>query len=451
MKLAVSLVVLFAGAFTQTSSYSASAQNPAPPKSPAASAQSASGAAIDGVWQGSATPQGGQQVPVTVRISGIDGELKVAFLNGPAEHPEETPASSASFDGVHLIASYDYFARKLDATLADGTLTGTYGSASGTGRGAPTAVTLTRLARLTDPAAAPNAPDIHGGWEIVTHSAKGEGAWEFRVDAPVGKSPVIKAVIQRIDGDTGGLWGTWNGTSYTVGHFNAAGAALYSVTPQGDGTLVVKNLLGAPRPGAAPVADLIARRPEDARKQDLPKPTDPTQQTSVKDPSVPFAFSFPDLAGKTVANTDAEFRGKVVIVAVGGSWCPNCHDEAPFLVSLYRKYHAKGLEIVGLDFEQGDPETDTARLRAFIAHYGITYPMLTAGNTDELNAKIPQGVNLNCWPTAFFLGRDGRVKEVHAGFAGPGNTAGHEALVKEETELVEKLLAEPVGRESSSR
>jgi len=214
---------------------------------------------------------------------------------------------------------------------------------------------------------------------------------------------------------------------------------------------VVKNLLGVARSGAPQVADLVARRAEDARRHNLPAPTDPTQQTSMKDPAVPLAFSFPDLAGKTFSNSDPQFHGKVVIVAIGGSWCPNCHDEAPFLVSLYRKYHAKGLEIVGLDFEQGDPETDTARLRAFISHYGIPYPMLTAGTTDELNERIPQGVNLNCWPTSFFIGRDGLVKEIHAGFAGPGNTAGHEALVHETTALVEKLLAEPAGRESANR
>jgi hypothetical protein len=59
-------------------------------------------------------------------------------------------------------------------------------------------------------------------------------------------------------------------------------------------------------------------------------------------------------------------------------------------------------------------------------------------------------VNLNCWPTSFFLGRDGRVKEVHAGFAGPGNTAGHEALEREVTALIEQLLAQPAPTESSS-
>jgi thiol-disulfide isomerase/thioredoxin len=408
-------------------------------------------ASIDGVWQGTATVHG-QSVPITVRVWGSGAGLKVAFLNGPAEHPDESAASSATFDGSHLVATYDYFARKLELTPDGGKLAGTYGSVSATTKAAPVPVVLARVPRLTDPAGAANAPNIEGSWEIVTHSAKGEAAWEFRVDPRTAGTPVVKTVIQRIDGDTGGLWGTWDGTSYTVGHFNAAGPALYSVTPKADGTLVVKNLLGFARSGAPQSEDLIARRSAEARKRDLPAPTDPTQQTSVKDPNVPLAFSFPDLAGKTVSNTDAQFSGKVVIVAIGGSWCPNCHDEAPFLVSLYQKYHAKGLEIVDLDFEQGDdPATDSARLRAFIKHYGISYTVLMAGTTDQLNEKIPQGVNLNCWPTSFFIGRDGRVKVVHAGFAGPGNTAGHVALVQETTALVEKLLAEPAGTQSASR
>jgi thiol-disulfide isomerase/thioredoxin len=412
-------------------------------------AQAASSTNIAGVWQGFATVRGTEQVPVTLRISGSGSNLKAAFLNGPADHPDEVPASSVTYDGSHLVASFDYFARKLDATLTDGALCGTYGAANPTAKGgAPTPFTLNRVAKAADTAAAANAPDISGSWVIATKSSKGESAWEFRVDPPQGKSPLIKAVIQRIDGDTGGLWGTWNGTSYTVGHFTAAGPALYSITPQADGNLLIKSLTGGPR-GPAP-ADLIAVRAADARKQGLPSPTDPAQQTSVKDPSIPFVFSFPDLGGKTVSNTDPQFRNKVVIVAIGGSWCPNCHDEAPFLVSLYKKFHSRGLEIVNLDFEQGDPETDTARLKAFIAHYGITYPVLVGGTTDQLAEKIPQGVNLNCWPTSFFLDREGRVQRVHAGFAGPGNTTGHVELEKEITAYVEQLLAQPASTQTAN-
>jgi thiol-disulfide isomerase/thioredoxin len=412
-------------------------------------AQTSSTAKIVGVWQGYATVHETQQVPITIRIARGASGLSAEFLNGPAAHPDAAPASSVSFDGTHLVAFFDYYARTLDATLADHKLAGTYGPTHPTAKSAPpTPFQAIRLAAYVDPASAPNAPDISGSWEIATKSSKGESAWEFRADKPTGTSPVIKTVIQRIDGDTGGLWGTWNGTSYIVGHFTAAGPALYSVTPQADGTLAIKSLLANPHAPAN--ADLIARRPAEARKENLAAPTDPTQQTTVKDPTVPFAFSFPDRNGKIVSNTDPEFRGKVVIVAIGGSWCPNCHDEAPFLVSLYKRFHAQGLEIVDLDFETGDPDTDTKRLNAFIAHYGITYPVLTAGTTDQLTEKIPQAVNLNCWPTSFFIGRDGLVKETHAGFAGPGNTVGHAELERDVTALVEKLLAEPASKQTAS-
>lgn len=414
---------------------------------PTSMAQSAAAPRVTGTWQGFATVRG-TQVPIAIAVSGSGDKLKAAFLNGPAVNADEVPASSVKMEGGHLAATFDYFARTLDATVSGDSLTGTYGPTHPTGKtAAPIPFTATRVAKPTDPIAAPGAPDISGSWEIATKSSKGESAWEFRVDPPTGRSPVIKTVIQRIDGDTGGLWGTWNGTNYAVGHFTAAGPALYSVTPQADGTLVIKSLI-APAHGPAPEA-LVARRTADARKLNLAAPTDPTQQTTVKDPSVPFAFSFPDVSGKLVSNTDPEFRGKVVIVAIGGSWCPNCHDEAPFLVSLYKKFHSKGLEIVNLDFEQGDPDTDTPRLKAFIAHYGITYPVLVSGTTDQLAEKIPQGLNLNCWPTSFFLGRDGLVKETHAGFAGPGNTAGHIALEHDVTALVEKLLADPVPTQSA--
>jgi thiol-disulfide isomerase/thioredoxin len=136
-------------------------------------------------------------------------------------------------------------------------------------------------------------------------------------------------------------------------------------------------------------------------------PADFATHTGVKNPDEPFAFSFPDLNGNIVSNTDVKFRDKVVIVNITGSWCANCHDEAPYLAELYRKYKALGLEIVALDFEDTEELKDPARLPAFIRNYKIAYTYLRAGETSELNAKVPQAVNLNSWPTTFFLGREG--------------------------------------------
>jgi thiol-disulfide isomerase/thioredoxin len=143
-----------------------------------------------------------------------------------------------------------------------------------------------------------------------------------------------------------------------------------------------------------------------------------------------------------VTEADPKFKNKVVLVNIGGSWCPNCHDEAPFLGELYRKYRSQGLEIVLLSFEEAAQLEKPTRLRAFIKRYGIEYTVLVAGEPGQLNEKVPQAENLNAFPTTFVLGRDGRVRGVHAGFASPAAGAFHEQTKKEISDEVERLLAE---------
>jgi thiol-disulfide isomerase/thioredoxin len=146
------------------------------------------------------------------------------------------------------------------------------------------------------------------------------------------------------------------------------------------------------------------------------------------------------LNGKVISNTDARFKNKVVVINILGSWCPNCHDEAPFLEEMYKKYRAKGVEVVALDFEDAEQLRDPARMRAFAKRYGIDYAVLVAGGTQEINEKLPQLRNFNAWPTTFFLGRDGRVAHVHAGF--PSSASGQKYVeAKQEFEdTVERLL-----------
>jgi hypothetical protein len=114
------------------------------------------------------------------------------------------------------------------------------------------------------------------------------------------------------------------------------------------------------------------------------------------------------------------------------------------LVELYNKFRAQGLEIAGLSFENSaEPAEAQPRMRSFIRRYGIQYPMLLLGDTSMLNAKLPQIVNFGAYPTSIYLGRDGRVRSMHAGFASPATGEEHVRLKNEITELVEKLLAEP--------
>src|SRR4029077_21087462 len=238
------------------------------------------------------------------------------------------------------------------------------------------------------------------------------------------------------------LTGTYHDGKFVLSHFSGARPLRLELTPGADGTLSVVQNKDNP---------LTATRAETARAKGLPQPSDPSRFTSVKDPTEPFRFSFPDLDGKIVSNTDARFAGKVLIVAIGGSWCPNCHDETPFLVELYKKYRKQGLEIVELSFEEEAQIKNPVRVKAFNKRYGVDYTVLIPGEPKELNDKVPQGVNLNSFPTTFFLGRDGRVRSAHAGFAGKASGKFHTELKEETIALVERLLAGQAAQPSASK
>jgi thiol-disulfide isomerase/thioredoxin len=380
---------------------------------------------VSGLWDATITFNG-QDIPFRLQIAGDGSNLQGWLFNGD----DKVVASGASFENGTLVLNFDSYAAKLEAKLQDGALVGEYG---------PMLKKIYPVtARRHQPAAKLQGdlsiPSIDGLWEVPVQSAKGEKAWRLIVQQKGAAD--VSAAILRVDGDTGALTGGYKDGKFVLSHFSGGRPSLMILTPSADGTLAVEmtDLHGK--------SQMTATRPDVARAKGLPEPTDPDHHTTVKDASEPFRFSFPDLSGKIVSNTDARFQGKVVLVNITGSWCPNCHDEAPFLAELYRKYRSRGLEIVALSFEEGDQLQNPTRLRAFMKEYGIDYTVLLGGVPDDRDAKLTQPVNLNSWPTTFFLGRDGRVRFVHAGFPGPASGALYRQAVKEFYAQVESLLAE---------
>jgi thiol-disulfide isomerase/thioredoxin len=384
---------------------------------------------ITGRWEGTAQVSDALTVPVHLELSGTGNHLTGTFLNGT----QRSSSTEGHVDGNSITLKFAQFNITFQGVLKDGVLTGNYSNDAGAFS------YLLRLKPYVKPQVlAINVPDISGVWIIPTESEKGEHAFRLIVKQT---GPDVAATILRVDGDTGTLAGTYRDGKFVLSHFGDVRVSALEVVSAADGSLDL-TLLGththAGQEGQA--AKLIAIRSIGAKAKTIPQPDDFSTHTSVRDPHQPLRFSFPNLNGKVVSNTDPQFKNKVVLVNITGSWCPNCHDEAPYLAELYRKYHARGLEIVALDFEEPAQLHSLVRVHAFIKKYGIEYTYLIAGTQQEIHEKLPQAVNLNAWPTTFFVGRDGLVHAVETGFPSPGSLEFDHDAKQRYVANIEKLL-----------
>jgi thiol-disulfide isomerase/thioredoxin len=73
---------------------------------------------------------------------------------------------------------------------------------------------------------------------------------------------------------------------------------------------------------------------------------------------------------------------RLVMVVYFAPWCPNWRNEAPVAASLYEKYKANGLEIVGVS-EYASVED----VRAFFGEKGAPYPVVTESLAREERDK----------------------------------------------------------------
>ncbi|MET1053671.1 MAG: TlpA disulfide reductase family protein [Pedobacter sp.] len=156
-------------------------------------------------------------------------------------------------------------------------------------------------------------------------------------------------------------------------------------------------------------------------------------------------FSFVDLDGKQVSIKDDRFKGKVVVIQLMGSWCPNCMDETAFMSAYYDKNKQRGVEMIGLAYEY---TTDMARSKAslskFKKRFDVHYPLLitpvTVSDPQRTEKTLPQLSSIKVFPTTLILDRSGKVAEITTDFFGPG-TGEYYTKFKEEFERkMNKLL-----------
>jgi thiol-disulfide isomerase/thioredoxin len=115
-----------------------------------------------------------------------------------------------------------------------------------------------------------------------------------------------------------------------------------------------------------------------------------------------YNFTFKTLDGKAIRIGD--FGGKILLVNIWAPWCDPCKKESEGLSKLYKEFHSKGFEIVGVAVKT----TETA-VRSFIQENNVTWQ--TGIKDDLLNIYKTVGL-----PQSYLFNRDGSLIKEFVGY-----------------------------------
>ncbi|GEM_PF-217864 len=133
----------------------------------------------------------------------------------------------------------------------------------------------------------------------------------------------------------------------------------------------------------------------------------------------------PDFMLKTLDDQEmtlSALKGKVVLLDFWATWCGPCKESIPHLTQIYKSYHDKGFEVIGMSMDRGDVNT----VRNFVKSIDIPYPIIIT--PDEVARKYA----ITGLPTTFLIDREGKVREKMVGF----NTTIAQQMVSKVSELL---------------
>jgi len=97
----------------------------------------------------------------------------------------------------------------------------------------------------------------------------------------------------------------------------------------------------------------------------------------------------------------AKLRGKVVLVTYWATWCAPCKKEMPVIDAFYRRYHQRGLEVIGIS---ADHPQDFARMRKMSR--SLSYPTTTLDRITDNGFGSPEG-----FPLTYVIDPSGTIRD----------------------------------------
>jgi len=101
--------------------------------------------------------------------------------------------------------------------------------------------------------------------------------------------------------------------------------------------------------------------------------------------------------------TLSKMDGKVVLINFWATWCGPCRMEIPEFNELYKSYHEKGLEILGISVSDNKKQ-----LKNFVKSFAVDYPLLY-GSARNMNKIMKDYGGVYAVPSSFLIGKEGSI------------------------------------------
>ena len=382
-----------------------------------------------GYWQAAIILPGGD-IETGIEIGLVDGTYQASLINGQ----ERARIDEVQFQNGELLLRFPAFNNEIRATLNNSELVGTLTLTKRFGDTEVMPFVARQKTAPVDEPADSASHDMSGRWAVRFHEPEG------------GDTPAIGEFAQRGSrlfgtfltptADHRYLAGHVRGNRFHLSTFDGAHAFIFAGKIDDQGRIGDADFWS----GTTWHQKWSGERNESV---ELP---DAFAQTYLKPGYERLEFDFPDQDGNRVSLADDKYKGKVVVVTIAGTWCPNCNDEARFLAPFHMRHRDRGLEIVALMFEHFEEfEIAAEQVRAFRDKFDLQYDTLVAGvsDKDDASAQLPALNAVLAFPTTLFIGRSGRVRHIYTGFSGPGTGEHYVRLQDSFTQLVNELLDEP--------
>ncbi|MBS1765287.1 MAG: TlpA family protein disulfide reductase [Bacteroidetes bacterium] len=170
---------------------------------------------------------------------------------------------------------------------------------------------------------------------------------------------------------------------------------------------------------------------------------DPYSLTFMKDKNASFTLEALRTDSTLFRFPDKKYEGKVVLIEIMGTWCPNCMDEAAFLADFYKRYQNSDVAIIGLAFEKTkDFSKSVENINRMRNRFHTPYEVMLGGALDTVKEKLNMFNRLNGYPTTVFIDKKGKVRQIHTGFNGPATGVYYEKTKDDFINLTNSLLKE---------